>query len=225
MLSTIINDPFIKELESSVNLYNNYNPVEKVYLHTDKDIFASGETIWYSGYVVLGSYLYFSEASKVLHIDLIGPTNKIISPQTHEIINGKAIGSIKLSENLASGNYQLRSYTDWMRNFDADFFFTKTIKALNKKNTPPLSIEKEDKIDLQFFTEGGYAVANLIGQVAFRVIGSDGLPRKVQGQILNSKGKFIATLRPIDRGAGFSPLTHNQERHIPPLKDGSDTDG
>ncbi|PHQ59908.1 MAG: hypothetical protein COC08_08070 [Maribacter sp.] len=56
-----------------------------------------------------------------------------------------------------------------MRNFDADFFFTKTIKVFNKKNTPPLSIEKEDKIDLQFFTEGGYAVANLIGQVAFNL--------------------------------------------------------
>ena len=223
MQSAIINDPFIKELESSVNLYNNYNPVEKIYLHTDKDIFASGETIWYSGYVVLGSFHYFSEASKVLHVDLIGPTNEIISSQTQEILNGKAIGSIKLPENLASGNYQLRSYTDWMRNFNPDFFFTKMIKVLNEKNTLPLSIENEDKIDLQFFPEGGYAVANLIGQVAFKAIGSDGLPRKVQGQILNSQGRSIATLRTIDRGAGFFSFNpQSREKYTAVLKDGSE---
>ena len=64
MQSAIINDPFIKGLGSSVNLYNNYNPIEKVYLHTDKDIFASGETIWYSGYVVRAPISIFQRPAR-----------------------------------------------------------------------------------------------------------------------------------------------------------------
>ena len=222
MQSNLANDTFIKDLGETVNRYNNYNPVEKVFLHTDKEICASGETLWYTGYTVLGQYHHFSLGSRVLHVDLIGPKNEIVLAQTHEILNGKAIGSIDLPNSLPPGNYQLRSYTNWMRNFDQDFFFTKTIKILNENITPITAIPKEDKIDLQFFPEGGYLVANLVGQVAFKAIGNDGLERKIKGQIVDSKGNFIATLATIDRGSGFFTLKPLEgEQYSVLLDDGS----
>ncbi len=211
--SDLVNDAFIKELGMSVNYYNNYNPVEKVYLHTDKEIFAAGETIWYSGYAVLGSFHHFSLASRVLHVDLVGPHNEIALSQTQAIVNGKAIGSIELPENLPTGYYQLRSYTNWMRNDDQDFFFSKTIKVLNEDSVPLPASSKDEKIDLQFFPEGGHLVANLMGQVAFKAIGSDGLGRNIQGHLIDSHGKLAATLGTIDRGAGFfsfKPLAGEQ---------------
>ena len=70
MQSNLVNDPFIKELGKNVGLYNNYNPVEKVYLHIDKELFSSGEDVWYSSYVVLGSHHHFSTGSKVLYVGL-----------------------------------------------------------------------------------------------------------------------------------------------------------
>jgi TonB-dependent SusC/RagA subfamily outer membrane receptor len=222
MQSNLKGDLFVLELGNNVNQYNNYNPVEKVYLHTDKDLFSAGEDVWYSSYVVLGSYHHFSSGSKVLYLDLIGPENKIILSQTNEIIGGKCYGSLKLPENLPSGNYQIRSYTDWMRNFESDFFFTRTIEVVNEGNKPLVSSNMEDKIDLQFFPEGGYSVDGLISVVAFKAIGSDGLERKIQGRIVDSQGKFVATLGTMARGSGFfsyKPGAGGQYTAI--LKDGT----
>lgn len=222
MQSNLKGDPFIKELGENVNLYNNYNPVEKVYLHTDKDLFSAGEDVWYSSYVVLGSYHHFSTGSKVLYVDLIGPDNKIVLSQTNEIIEGKCYGSLKLPEHLPTGSYQIRSYTDWMRNFDQEFFFTYNIDVLNKGNKPLISSLSEDKIDLQFFPEGGHSVDGLISIVAFKAIGSDGLDREIQGRIMDSQGKFVAALGTLVRGSGFFSFKPKAgEQYTAVLKDGT----
>ncbi|MCM4172202.1 hypothetical protein DHD32_11980 [Arenibacter sp. TNZ] len=220
--SNLTNDPFMGDLGVSVNQYNNYNPVEKVFLHTDKELFTTGETIWFSGYTVLGRYHQFSLGSRVLHVDLIGPKNEIVLSQTQEIVNGKATGNMDLPSNLHSGNYQLRAYSNWMRNFDHDFFFTKTIQVFNDLSTPLSALPKEDKIDLQFFPEGGHLVADLVGQVAFKAIGNDGLNRNIKGQIVDSQGKFMAALATIDRGSGFFNLKPQAgEKYSVILEDGT----
>ncbi|EAR02726.1 TonB-dependent receptor [Maribacter sp. HTCC2170] len=203
ILSDKINGLILKELDSSVTQYSYHNPVEKMYLHTDRDFFSSGENLWYKAYTVLGERHLFSLASKVLHVDLIGPDTQILVSQTHELVDGKAIGSIALPKDFISGNYQLRGYTNWMRNFDDNFFFTKTIKVVGATDMhlPPQSIS--DSMDLQFFPEGGHSVLGLMGQVAFKAIGSDGLDRKIRGYIKDSKGKPVAHLGTITRGSGF----------------------
>jgi hypothetical protein len=171
MQSDIEGNPFLRELDSSITRYNYHNPVEKVYLHTDKDLFSPGENLWYKAYTVLGGHHQYSLASKVLHVDLIGPNTEILVSQTHELVDGKANGSIALPKDLISGNYQLRAYTNWMRNFDDNFFFTKMIKVVGETDMPVPPQKIMDTIDLQFFPEGGYAVAGLMGQVAFKAIG------------------------------------------------------
>lgn len=222
MTSNISDDLFIKKLDHKTNLYNNYNPIEKVFLHIDKDLFSAGETIWYSPYVVMGPFHLPSNASRVVHVDLMGPNGKIASSQTHRLISGKGYGSMEVPKNLPSGNYQLRSYTHWMRNFDADFFFTKNLIILNENNTSEAAQVNEDEIDLQFFAEGGHAVADIAGKVSFKAIGSDGLPRNVKGKIIDSKGSPVASFNTFDRGAGFFQLIPKKgEHYLAELDDGT----
>ncbi len=200
------NNPFLKALHGQMKRYSNYNPIEKVFLHTDKDLFSSGELLWFSAYVVLGpDHLYIS-ASKVLHVDLIGPNADIILSQTHELVNGRGSGSLQLPKNLPDGSYQIRSYTQWMRNYDSDFFFTKNLEVLHEAGRTRTPERSEDKIDLQFFPEGGHLVADIPGKVAFKAIGSDGRDRTVSGQIINLAGKTVASLRTFSRGSGFFQL-------------------
>ena len=206
MTSNISDDPFIRLLSTQTSLYNNYNPTEKVFLHTDKNLFSVGEYLWYSAYTVIGPSYQYTTASRVLHVDLINPDGEVVQSQTHELIGGRGSGSIKIPKNLAAGIYQLRSYTQWMRNFDSGFFFTKSISILNETDQKAVSETKEELIDLQFFPEGGQLVAGIAGKVAFKVIGEDGLGRKVKGQILDSAGKSVAVLGTFDRGAGFFQL-------------------
>ncbi len=219
--SDLVNDPLIKDLNTAVIDYNNYNPVEKVYLHTDKDLFSVGETIWYSGYTVLGAFHQYSLASGVLHVDLINPKNRILVSQTHAIGQGRSSGSIDIPKNLPSGNYKLRAYTQWMRNFDHDFFFTKKITILNGASKTPISSNSEVEIDLQFFPEGGYSVAGLAGKIAFKAIGNDGLDKDIKGKVVNSKGKSVAPLNTLDRGAGFFQLVPEKgEQYMAVLDNG-----
>jgi len=206
MQSNLRGDVFIEKFDTTVRDYNNNNPIEKVFLHTDREVFVPGENIWYKAYVVLGEYHQYSFASKVLHVDLIDLNNKIVFSKTHKLDEGQGQGSIKLPSNLSDGNYQLRAYTNWMRNFDNDFFFTKTIRLLNDSKTEVSQTSIEDKINIQFFPEGGYAVNGIDGKITFKAIGSDGLGRKVKGQIKNSKGETVAIISSMYQGMGFFTL-------------------
>nr|WP_321415267.1 carboxypeptidase-like regulatory domain-containing protein [uncultured Allomuricauda sp.] len=222
MASNLSKDLFIKELDRKTALYNNYNPIEKVFLHTDKDIFSAGETIWYSPYVVLGSYHLPSNGSKLVHVDLISPNGEIVLSQTHGLLNGMGSGSMEIPKNLSPGTYQLRSYTQWMRNFNPDFFFTKSLNILNKDIEDQPSRTKEDKIDVQFFPEGGHMVADIASRVSFKAIGSDGLPRNVKGRIIDSGGAPVATFSTLDRGGGFFQLAPKKSEHyVAELDDGT----
>ncbi|MGI9550064.1 MAG: hypothetical protein ACR2MT_02600, partial [Aurantibacter sp.] len=127
-------DPFINRLNSKTERHNAYNPIEKVFLHTDKSMFSTGETVWYSAYVVIGPLHRYTDGSKVIHVDLIGPDGEIAVSQTHALINGKSSGALKIPNSLPEGNYQLRSYTRWMQNYDTNFFFTKELSILNRQN-------------------------------------------------------------------------------------------
>lgn len=206
MQSNISNEPFIITLSDLLNEHNQEFPIEKVYLHTSKDVFVAGEDLWYSAYTVLGTENYFSVPSKALFVDFINAKNEIIETQKIGLRNGRARGNILTTKNMPAGEYQIRAYTNWMRNFDEDFFFTKKIKILNSSKENKNKIVSNSPIDLQFFPEGGNATVGLNSKIAFKAIQSNGLGVDVQGSIINSKGKQIVNFKSIDKGAGFFNL-------------------
>ncbi len=214
-------DPFIHLLNTKTERHNAYNPVEKVFLHSDKNMLAAGETLWYSIYVVLGPSHQYSDKSKVIHIDLISPDGEIALSQTHALVNGKGSGALEIPNNLAEGNYQLQAYTQWMRNFDEEFFYIERLHIHNAKIKQEGYQEIKEEIDLQFFPEGGHLVADIASKVSFKAIGSDGLPRIVKGKIVNTIGEEIAILKTFDRGSGFFQLTPKKgETYFAELDDG-----
>ena len=202
MQSGISDDPFIEWLGQSMITFSQNNALQKVYLHTSKDVFTPGDYLWYSAYGVFGSNHSEFLKSQLLHIDLINAENKIVKAQNLELTNGRGKGSMKIDRKMLPGVYQLRAYTNWMRNFDNAFFFSKEIEILDGKMKNNSSSEKEDKIDLQFFPEGGDAIVGLMNKIAFKAIGIDGLGKKIKGQIINSEGKYVASLNSIYNGAG-----------------------
>ncbi|AXT18684.1 hypothetical protein D7030_06385 [Flavobacteriaceae bacterium AU392] len=212
----LINKGQIEFISENLKEYNNRNVIEKVYLHTDKNMYTPGQKLWYSGYTVLGANHKETTFSKVLYIDLINSNSEVVISQIQEIDKGKSIGSIVIPEDLISGDYQLRAYTNWMRNYDSEFFFTKQVKILNTAFTDIVdvnAIKTANTIDLQFFPEGGDLVEGLSSLVAFKAIGSDGLSREINGKILNSKGEVISIIKSIHKGSGFFYLKPNKEEY------------
>ena len=206
MQSNLRGDVFIENFDALLRNYNNYNPVEKTFLHTDKEIYFAGEMIWYNATAVLGPFHHLSTGSMQIHVDLIDEYNSIVVSKNHKLIDGQGAGNIIIPEELPEGKYQLRAYTNWMRNFDDDYFFTKTIQLLNTKKKANTQLSADNKIDVQFFPEGGHAVNGLNGKITFKAIGSDGYSREVKGVIKNSKDETVVPINTIYQGMGFFTL-------------------
>jgi hypothetical protein len=128
-------------------------PFEKAYLHTDKPYYASGDTIWFKGYILAGQQHHLSLISNVLHVDLINANNTIVKSLNLPVTVGFTNGDIALSDTLTEGSYRLRAYTTWMRNNSNDYFFDKTFNIVNArtnkvftKTTYSYSIEQGKQI-------------------------------------------------------------------------------
>jgi hypothetical protein len=101
-------------------------PQEKVYLQTDKPYYVLGDTIWFKGYVTIGSRHQLSALSGSLYVDLINEQDSVLRSLKLPVIAGMAIGDFILGDDYKQGSYRIRSYTQWMRNAGDDYFFDRT---------------------------------------------------------------------------------------------------
>lgn len=199
---------------SLLTKFNEEFPQEKVYLHTDKPYYLAGETIWFQSYVTAGAVHQLSPLSKTVYVELINSNQEFIGRYLVRVDKGLGHGQVALPRYLATGSYQLRAYTNWMRNFPHELFFTKELKIWNvdepSADGPP---QKGNEIDLQLFPEGGHLVAGIKTNVAFKAIGTDGLHRQVSGNLLNGQGEPIGEILSSHLGMGvfsFTPKSNEQ---------------
>jgi hypothetical protein len=127
----------IKTIVTKTIKYNSEYPFEKVYLHFDKPYYAVGDTIWFKAYLTTDVTINDdmtknkhlpSTVSKVVYVDVLTSKDSTVQRLKLPVTDGMAYGDIKLlKENYAEGNYHIKAYTNWMRNFDAAYYFNKTI--------------------------------------------------------------------------------------------------
>lgn len=135
---------------------------EKVYVHTDKSTYLAGDIIWFSLYTVEASRHQLSPLSKVAYIEVLSGANKSIFQAKIKLQEGRGAGSVFLPLGAISGNYTLRAYTAWMKNFGADHFFEKPLTIINTlKNLEPVASDSVKAYAVQFFPEGGNLVNGL----------------------------------------------------------------
>ncbi len=203
----------LDSISIQVEEFNNTYPQEKIYLHFDKPFYIPGETIWYKAYYVNTSGNSPSSLSNIMYTELLNKTGEIIIHQILKLGNGIAKGEFLLPESLPQGQYLIRAYTNWMRNFDHEFFFTKYIMVFDPQKeyeiTANDSSEQEmveepgqEKIDLQFFPEGGYLVSELTSKVAFKAINGSGKGIHVKGEITDEEDNVIIPFESFHLGMG-----------------------
>jgi hypothetical protein len=186
--------------------YDSLILIEKVYLHTDRTYYFPGDDIWYKAYLIDAADRLHSDHSNNLHVELISPSSKIIASRITRIGGGLGNGDFKLPDDLRSGRYKLRAYTNYMRNFSDQLFFTKEINVINpndKQNGIPDTIKYvENNILINFFPEGGSLVDNVSSIVAYKAVNSLGKGCDVTGKIYSSAGDLITTFRSTHLGMG-----------------------
>jgi hypothetical protein len=196
---------------------------EKVYLHTDRDVYVPHEDIWYKAYVVNAQNNQVVDYSKNLYVELISPSAKIVSRKMLRLEKGLANGDFKLADTLTSGYYRLRAYTNWMRNFGDNFIFEKTIRVaddgsntpavekiiVGKKQTVKARLLPKVNLDtlpiVRFFPESGSMISGVSAIIAVKAEDENGRGIAAKGNILDNSGETVTIF--VCDSLGFGAFT------------------
>jgi hypothetical protein len=104
---------------------------EKIFVHTDKNYYQTGEIIWFKVYNVEGTKLTPLDVSKLAYVEIIDSANTPVLQGKIGLEKGIGNGSFIIPVNIATGTYTFRCYTNWMKNFSVENFFEKEIAIAN----------------------------------------------------------------------------------------------
>lgn len=224
----LMDDPRITKIINQLNTFSGRSKLQKVYLKTDKDKYITGETIWMNAFILDAATLKSSSSSNEVFIDLVDRENKVRESVIIQNNDGNSNGYILLNDSLPDGNYQLVAYTNWMKNFDENYFFSKTVEIVNpdyknfinstslneiKKHNKDIQTSEKEKI-VQFFPEGGNMVNGLESRIAFKATNKNGYGMDVNGGIYDETGTKILNFASKHLGMGaFSFIPDSKHKY------------
>lgn len=179
-------------------------PVEKAYLHFDRDNYLGGETAWFKTY--LYSDYQPDTISTSIYVELLNTASELLMRKIYPVFLGVSSGQLELPDSLPTGSYLVRAYTPTMLNADPGFVFKRSIFIYGKKNNRP-ETPTEKMTRFEFFPEGGNLVTGLLNSVAFKATDEKGLPVSVSGQLKTESGKEIISFNSYHDGMGIFEIT------------------
>lgn len=186
---------------------------EKMYVHTDRELYITGENLWLKIYTVDGAFHRPSDMSHVAYVELMTESGDAVVQAKVSLSNGQGSGTVFLPATLNSGKYLLRAYTRWMKNFDSEFFFQKTITIVNTFIRLDVSPTATAGIEAHFFPEGGQWIAGVEGRVGFKVTDDKGRSVAFRGSLINEQNDTLLHFRPFKFGMGNFSFTPSDTKY------------
>ncbi|QNH62005.1 MG2 domain-containing protein [Hymenobacter sediminicola] len=195
-------------IASKLSRYQQKGPYEKLFLHLDRPLYLSGETMWFKVYAVDGTYSKPLELSSVAYVEVLDAKNQPVLQGKVSLKNAHGAGSFALPGALASGSYTVRAYTSWMKNFSPETYFSSAVTIINTFTVSGAAPAKDSaSVDARFFPEGGNLVKGLSSKVGFKVTDRAGKGIAAEGKVLNAQGAVVATFKTLRFGMGSFTFT------------------
>ncbi|MCB0634635.1 MAG: hypothetical protein KDD15_33115, partial [Lewinella sp.] len=120
---------------------------EKIFIQTDRQLYITGEIIWFKLFVFdqLGD---LSDFSKVAYVELIDGAGTALTQLKIGLENGQGNGAIELPPGLGSGRYQLRAYTQAMRNMGPEAFSYYSLILLHPEQPVVQAVSDQTGVEL-----------------------------------------------------------------------------
>ena len=196
------NDSLFYAVAQRFDKYQLLVPTEKIYVHQDRTQYAAGEKIWFKVY--LSSLTDKQVSSEVVYVELIDGKNRRVIESKWKLVNGVASGSLQLPDTFPRGLYQLRSYTQWMQNFDQEGFFKREIKILSQYGDSfETELDSVPPLQITFFPEGGNLITGIPSKVAFLITDQQGKGLDASGIIMDSEGNEVRRFQTLHQGHGY----------------------
>jgi hypothetical protein len=206
-----------------INQYQKEIYQEGIYIQLDKNYYLSGEFLRFSVICYDAQTRYRSNLSKVAYLELIDSSNTAVIQTKILLDEGNGYGEIHIPSNFNSGNYLLRGYTKWMKNYNPDLYFHSLIHIINPFKKPGLGVKPENEVvNIQFFPEGGVLVNGIKNKIAFKATNATGSGIDFSGRIVDDLDSVIFEYSPYTCGIGsfnFTPERHRSYHTVVMLKD------
>jgi hypothetical protein len=139
---------FLDSLSDKFLRYCKSYPWEEIYVHTDRDVYISGENMWFNIYLFDRQSSELSSESKIACFEILNAENKPVVQKRIRLYNGVGSGQTVIPDTLSSGLYNLRVYTNRMKNFMPVNCFSMSLKIYNvlKNNRFIVPVISSDKI-------------------------------------------------------------------------------
>jgi len=209
----------LPSLRSNWDAWHSRALQEKIFVHTDKPHYLAGELLWCKLYCVDAALHTPLDISKVAYVDLLDKDDHAILQGKISMEKGEGEGSFSLPLTLGSGNYRLRAYTNWMKNFGPEVFFEQSISVFNTLKdfqapgtASPIPGSQSTEISkslhtIALFPEGGNLVRDIPSKIGFRITGPDGKGVAAKGMVIDERQDTVATFQPLRYGIGSFVMT------------------
>lgn len=179
---------------------------EKIILETDKPYYLAGQEIQLQVNVYDAQQPQPTFLSIPLYVEWVDLKNKkILERWNMKLENGEAKLTFRTSEKLSSGYYQIRAYTNWMKNF---YIPTQNILVLGTNYQSEIA-EIQPDTNIQVFNKNTSLVADLINRIAVSVTNSFNAPLTTNILLTNSKNDSLMSFKTDTLGIGvlqFTPI-------------------
>ena len=187
-------------------LYNSYaanHPTEKLHIHTDKEIYFPGETVWFKAYLFWAGMPATSATS--LYADLLDNNGKVIQHRSMPVLSGSTDNFFTLPDTLSGSSFFIRACTarqvaDSVTGFLKKLQLAGTTAAQETPAIPEAAV-------LRFYPEGGNLVQGLYNYIAFKTTIADVIPFTMNGVIKSNKGEIIDSMSTTQDGMGILKFT------------------
>lgn len=160
----------------------------------DRDIYAPGERIYYSCFLV--NQPKISESfSGVYYVDLIDGEGRLHDRRKTRMEAGSGQGYINLSDTLTPGQYWLRGYSRYTMLTMPQNIYAHTILVTAEHSSRYQLLHSSGTISqIYFYPEGGHLIPDIPCRVIAVAVNENKMPVPFEGTLLDETGTIVAHL-------------------------------
>lgn len=170
---------------------------ETLVLRTDRDLYIAGEPVWLTLNCLKSGTSENSNLSTVAYLEVLNGNNEPVSQFKLFLNDGRTSTQIILPDTLSTGNYLLRAYTKWLRNYASDLFYSKNIAVINpfSRNAFPKAEYIFSSDTVFFYPESGKVISGKTNRILIKSFDRAGQPCAVSGNIISPAGDTLQQIQ------------------------------
>ena len=202
-------------------------PQDQPYMLFSKEIYETGEDMWFKAWLFDRSLLTLSDRSQTLFLRIYDPADSLVWNEKYPISCGRSEGHVFIGEKWKSGEYKVEGYTRSSLYADStEALFPQklwVVDRIDKQKQQDTRVRlQRDNIRLGLYPEGGCLVQDIKNYVAFKATDNQGMPAPLNGWLCEN-GARILDIESYHDGMGlFSFVPHEEVRYTVQLTNGQE---